>query len=295
MVCAGWHHRRDRGLQGSGERRGGKAFGLAVLGGIAVIAAFGFLALAVIFGLLWKPPVIVWGRVVWSSPQGGGTRIRWYTRRSGPHRPRGLGRTLSRWRSRVQRQGTSRSVVGRRSPPGPVGNVGRVGHPAAYICGVEIQGRSHHDDRVRQRLDPLRRLQRDHLGRAVGLNILDTVSTEAPVGWTDSPTINPGPFQFPATRPRPALDGPARLLVLPQGQVREIHAARPAAAGSAAWVCGLNVSIATSTSSCRPSDQATHHGSGAAPQTAARPSARSSTRRPRGGCILRVTSRRSRT
>ena len=28
------------------------------------------------------------------------------------------------------------------------------------------------------------------------MNILDTVSTEVPVGWTDRPTINPGPFQF---------------------------------------------------------------------------------------------------
>lgn len=57
MVCAGY------GVTGAiavykaaANGRGGKAFGLAVLGGIAVIAAFGFLALAVIFGLLWKPP-----------------------------------------------------------------------------------------------------------------------------------------------------------------------------------------------------------------------------------------------
>ena len=38
------------------DGRGGKAFGLAVLGGIFAIAAFGFLAMATIFGLLWKPP-----------------------------------------------------------------------------------------------------------------------------------------------------------------------------------------------------------------------------------------------
>ena len=38
------------------DGRGGKAFGLAVLGGIAVIAAFGFLAMAMIFGILWKSP-----------------------------------------------------------------------------------------------------------------------------------------------------------------------------------------------------------------------------------------------
>jgi hypothetical protein len=57
MVCAGY------GITGAiavykaaASGRGGKAFGLAVLGGIAAIAAFGFLALAVIFGLLWKPP-----------------------------------------------------------------------------------------------------------------------------------------------------------------------------------------------------------------------------------------------
>ena len=36
--------------------RGGRAFGLAFLGGIAGIGAFGFLALAVIFGVLWKAP-----------------------------------------------------------------------------------------------------------------------------------------------------------------------------------------------------------------------------------------------
>jgi len=57
MVCAGY------GVTGAiavykaaAAGRGGKAFGLAVLGGIAAVAAFGFLALAVIFGLLWKPP-----------------------------------------------------------------------------------------------------------------------------------------------------------------------------------------------------------------------------------------------
>lgn len=38
------------------DGRGGRAFGLAFLGGMAGIGAFGFLALAMIFGLLWKPP-----------------------------------------------------------------------------------------------------------------------------------------------------------------------------------------------------------------------------------------------
>jgi hypothetical protein len=28
------------------------------------------------------------------------------------------------------------------------------------------------------------------------LNLLDIVSTEVPVGWTETPLINPGPFQF---------------------------------------------------------------------------------------------------
>lgn len=57
VVCAGY------GITGAiatykaaAYGRGGKAFGLAVLGGIAAIAAFGFLAMAVIFGLLWKAP-----------------------------------------------------------------------------------------------------------------------------------------------------------------------------------------------------------------------------------------------
>jgi cation transport ATPase len=38
------------------DGRGGRAFGLAILGGIAAVGAFGFLALATIFGLLWKGP-----------------------------------------------------------------------------------------------------------------------------------------------------------------------------------------------------------------------------------------------
>jgi hypothetical protein len=36
--------------------RGGRAFVLAFLGGVAGIGAFGFLALTLIFGLFWKPP-----------------------------------------------------------------------------------------------------------------------------------------------------------------------------------------------------------------------------------------------
>jgi hypothetical protein len=28
------------------------------------------------------------------------------------------------------------------------------------------------------------------------VNLLDIVSTEVPVGWTDRPAVNPGPFQF---------------------------------------------------------------------------------------------------
>ena len=36
--------------------RGGRAFGLALVGGIAAIGAFGFLALATIFGILWRSP-----------------------------------------------------------------------------------------------------------------------------------------------------------------------------------------------------------------------------------------------
>ena len=38
------------------DGRGGKAFGLALLGGMAAVSAFGLLALATIFGLLWKGP-----------------------------------------------------------------------------------------------------------------------------------------------------------------------------------------------------------------------------------------------
>ena len=68
------------------------------------------------------------------------------------------------------------------------------------------------------------------------LNILDTVSTEVPVGWTDRPTINPGPFQFHGrSGPRPALDGRARLLVLPKGRVREIMRPVPLPLDPPAW------------------------------------------------------------
>jgi hypothetical protein len=38
------------------DGRGARAFGLAFLGGLAGIGAFGFLALALIFGVLWRPP-----------------------------------------------------------------------------------------------------------------------------------------------------------------------------------------------------------------------------------------------
>jgi MFS family permease len=57
VVCAGYGITGAIAVyQAAADGRGGKAFGLAVLGGIAAIAAFGFLAMAVIFGLLWKPP-----------------------------------------------------------------------------------------------------------------------------------------------------------------------------------------------------------------------------------------------
>ena len=65
-----------------------------------------------------------------------------------------------------------------------------------YRCGVEIQGvriTTIVSDNVAIRCDGCNEIIS---GVPWRLNILDTVSTEVPVGWTDRPTINPGPFQF---------------------------------------------------------------------------------------------------
>ena len=60
------------------------------------------------------------------------------------------------------------------------------------------------------------------------INILDIVAPRAGADWTDSPAINPGPFEFHADpAPRPALDGGEGLPVLPQGRGPRDHAADP--------------------------------------------------------------------
>jgi hypothetical protein len=55
------------------------------------------------------------------------------------------------------------------------------------------------------------------------VNLLDTVAAEAPVAWTERPTINPGPFQFhrDAACVRRWMAG-RDLLFCRRGQVREI-------------------------------------------------------------------------
>ena len=55
------------------------------------------------------------------------------------------------------------------------------------------------------------------------INLLDIVASEAPVAWTDRPTINPGPFQFhrdPAHVRRWMAD--RGFLFCRRGEVREI-------------------------------------------------------------------------
>jgi hypothetical protein len=68
------------------------------------------------------------------------------------------------------------------------------------------------------------------------LNVLDIVATEIPVGWTETPAINPGPFQF---HPDPAH---ARVwmarrgyLFCRRGQVREIMRPVPIPGETPRW------------------------------------------------------------
>ena len=55
------------------------------------------------------------------------------------------------------------------------------------------------------------------------VNLLDIVASEAPVAWTERPTINPGPFQFhrDASHVRSWMAGKG-FLFCRRGEVREI-------------------------------------------------------------------------
>jgi hypothetical protein len=59
------------------------------------------------------------------------------------------------------------------------------------IMGVEI--RTILSDNVARRCDGCLEVI---AGTPWRVNLLDIVATEAPVDWTDSPLVNPGPFQF---------------------------------------------------------------------------------------------------
>ena len=59
------------------------------------------------------------------------------------------------------------------------------------IMGVEI--RTILSDNVARRCDGCLDVI---AGTPWRVNLLDIVATEAPVDWTDSPLVNPGPFQF---------------------------------------------------------------------------------------------------
>jgi hypothetical protein len=68
------------------------------------------------------------------------------------------------------------------------------------------------------------------------LNILDIVATEVPVGWTDAPMINPGPFQFHGD-PTHARTWMAKkgYLFCRRGEVREIMRPVPIPGDRARW------------------------------------------------------------
>ena len=84
------------------------------------------------------------------------------------------------------------------------------------------------------------------------VNVLDIVAPESPVDWTDTPLVNPGPFQFhgdPAhVRVWMARKG---YLFCRRGEVREIMRPVPIPARTAVSACAT-ASIATTTSSSRP-------------------------------------------
>ena len=66
----------------------------------------------------------------------------------------------------------------------------------AILAAVDIQGvqiRTIVTENVAIRCDGCRKVI---TGTPWRLNVLDIVATELPVGWTETPMINPGPFQF---------------------------------------------------------------------------------------------------
>ena len=63
--------------------------------------------------------------------------------------------------------------------------------PAMEIMGVDI--RTIISDNVATRCDGCNEIVE---GTPWRVNVLDIVATETPVDWTETPLVNPGPFQF---------------------------------------------------------------------------------------------------
>ena len=63
--------------------------------------------------------------------------------------------------------------------------------PAMEIMGVDI--RTIISDNVATRCDGCNEIIE---GTPWRVNVLDIVATESPVDWTETPLVNPGPFQF---------------------------------------------------------------------------------------------------
>ena len=89
------------------------------------------------------------------------------------------------------------------------------------------------------------------------VNLLDIVAPEVAVGWTESTPVNPGPAPVPlGPGLRAALDGRARLPVLPSRRGARDHAPGRAAHGPARPGACATASTATTTSSSRPESPA---------------------------------------
>jgi len=68
------------------------------------------------------------------------------------------------------------------------------------------------------------------------LNLLDIVASEVPVAWTDSPVINPGPFQFHRDASHARRWMAARgYLFCRRGEVREIMRPIPLPGDTPRW------------------------------------------------------------
>ena len=125
--------------------------------------------------------------------------------------------------------------------------------PPAILAAVEIMGvsiRTIVSDTVAIRCDGCREVID---GTPWRVNLLDIVSPEVAVGWTESVADQPGPPPVPlGRRVRPTLDGGARLPVLPPRRGARDHAPGRAADRPAVVRAVRRAAHATTTSSCPP-------------------------------------------